>query len=48
MAPRLVWALTGHKLSPQEATQVADDILAEATDLKTLHKLLDNVAKRMD
>ena len=47
MAPRLVWALTGHELGPREATQVADDILARATDLKTLHKLIDDLAKRM-
>jgi len=47
MAPRLVWALTSHKLSPQEAIQAADNILAQATDLESLHKLIDDLARRM-
>ncbi len=38
MAPRLVWALTGHRLSPAEATRLSDEILGSATTLRTLYE----------
>jgi Phosphoesterase family len=47
MAPRLVAALVSEKLSAQETSEIANDILARATDLKTLHALVDDLAKRM-
>lgn len=47
MAPRLVATLAAGKLSPEEINRLSDQILAGATDLKTLHAMLDNLAKRM-
>ncbi|WP_374404580.1 alkaline phosphatase family protein [Niveibacterium sp.] len=47
MTPRIVWAIARGKLSAAEATKVSDDILARATNLATLHALIDEFAKRM-
>ena len=47
MAPRVIAALAGEKLRAQETNEIANDILARATDLKTLHALVDDLAKRM-
>jgi phospholipase C len=45
MAPRLVWEIVKDKRSPQEAMRLAEEILAGAGDLQTLHALLDRLAK---
>jgi phospholipase C len=47
MAPRAVWALAAEKMSAHECCRIADDILERATDLKTLHALIDDVAKKV-
>ncbi|WP_341679289.1 alkaline phosphatase family protein [Niveibacterium sp. SC-1] len=46
MAPRVVWSLVRGKLSRVEAERIADDILSKATSLKSLHSLLDDLARR--
>ena len=40
-------SLAAGKLSPEEIARLSDEILAGATDLKTLHAMLDNLAKRL-
>ena len=47
MTPRLVWAIAGAKLGAQECQRLADDMLAQATDLKSLHAMIDALAKRV-
>ena len=47
MVPRIVWALARGKLSAAEAGRISDDILARATNLKTLHALIDEQAQRL-
>ena len=47
MAPRVVTALAAGKLSAEEINRLSDQILADATDLKSLHALLDGVARRL-
>ncbi len=47
MTPRLVWAIAGAKLGAQECLRLADDMLAQATDLKSLHAMIDALAKRV-
>jgi hypothetical protein len=47
MAPRVVAALAAGKLSPQEIDRVSNEILAGATDLRSLHAMLDSLAKRL-
>jgi len=47
MAPRVVAMLAAGKLSPEEVSRLSDEILAGATDLKSLHAMLDSLAKRM-
>lgn len=47
MAPRVVATLAAGRLSPEEIGRLSDEILAGATDLKTLHAMLDNLAKRL-
>lgn len=47
MAPRVVAALAAGKLNPQEINRVSNEILAGATDLKSLHAMLDSLAKRL-
>jgi hypothetical protein len=48
MTPWLVAALANGKLSMQDTAQATNDILANAGDLKTLHKMLKDLAKRLD
>jgi phospholipase C len=47
MAPWLISALVDNKLSLQETARITDDILARAHDLKTLHSMIDDLAKKM-
>jgi Phosphoesterase family len=47
MAPRAIWALAAEKMSARECCRIADDILEQATDLKSLHALIDDVAKKV-
>lgn len=46
MTPRIVWALARGRLSAAEAARVSDEILARATDLRSLHALIDAFAKQ--
>lgn len=46
MTPRLIWALAGGKLTPQETGAIADDILTRATDASSLHALIADFVKR--
>jgi hypothetical protein len=45
MLPRLVHAMLGHKRSPRESFALANEILSRASDVKTLHLLMDDLAK---
>lgn len=45
MAPRLVWQIVKERASPQQATRLADEIMAGAGDLQSLHAALDRLAK---
>jgi hypothetical protein len=44
---RLIAALADGKLPPREIGEISNNVLARATDLKTLHTLIDDVAKRL-
>lgn len=47
MAPRVVAALGAGKLAPEEINRISDEIMAGATDLKSLHAMLDSLARRL-
>ena len=47
MAPRVVTALAAGKLGPDEINRISEQILADATDLKSLHAMIDALAKRL-
>lgn len=47
MTPRLIAALADGKLNPRQIGEISDNVLARATDLKTLYALIDGVAKRL-
>ncbi|SDZ96251.1 alkaline phosphatase family protein [Variovorax sp. YR216] len=47
MAPRAVTALAAGKLPPDEINRISEQILADATDLKSLHAMIDALAKRL-
>jgi len=46
MAPRVVWSLVRGKLSRTEAEKLSADILGRASTLKSLHAMLDDLARR--
>lgn len=46
MAPRAVWAIVKGRVDAREAQRIADDIMAQADDLKTLHGLLAHLARQ--
>lgn len=46
MASHVLWHLVEGKLSTREATQLAEDILARATDLPSLHAAINRVARK--
>jgi len=46
MAPRIVWSILRGKVDSSEAIRIADDIVKRATTLKSLHAMIDELAKR--
>jgi phospholipase C len=46
MVPRLVHALVGDKLPAGQTRQIAADILLEATDVESLHTLINSLSRR--
>jgi phospholipase C len=46
MLPRLVHALVGHSLPASTTRKIAEQILSEATDLETLHILINGLTNR--
>ncbi len=47
MIPRLLHAMLGGKGNPRESIVLANKILSRATDVRTLHLLMNDLAKRM-
>jgi phospholipase C len=45
MLPRLVWSLIGHNVSPTRAQQLSHELLAQADDLQSLHRLLQTLVR---
>jgi phospholipase C len=48
MAPRVVAALAAGKLSTAEIGKISDDILAQSSDMKTVHAKLQKLAEQLD
>lgn len=47
MAPRIVATLAAGKLNQQEIDAISREMLSDATDLKSLHAMLDGIARRL-
>ncbi len=47
LVPRLIHSIVGGRRSVRETSEIANDILARAADVKTLHTLINDLAKRM-
>jgi hypothetical protein len=47
LVPRLIHSIVGGRRSVRETSEIANDILARATDVKTLHTLIYDLAKQI-
>jgi hypothetical protein len=46
MAPRLIWSLVQDRMSVVDYVALTDSIMSQASDLKTLHGLIEGLSKQ--